>query len=126
MHSLTQNGVTKWVALSEGAGGGVGWLTVRRKQPVARLNTYSDATLCLCPQTNERKEVRCSLSTTAMHRIYHSTQYSRTALPMDKTCSQCKITKPLENFYIGAKLLSTSTLLALRHLWPLSWNDTPP
>ena len=29
MHALTRNNVRKWVALSEGAGGSVGWLTVR-------------------------------------------------------------------------------------------------
>lgn len=28
MHALTRNNVRKWVALSEGAGGSVGWLTV--------------------------------------------------------------------------------------------------
>lgn len=28
MHALTNSGVKKWVALSEGAGGTVGWLTV--------------------------------------------------------------------------------------------------
>ena len=38
MHAMQQNGVRRWVALSEGAGGTVGWLT-----------------------TNERKEVCCSL-----------------------------------------------------------------
>tara|TARA_Y100000389_G_scaffold10139_1_gene9476 strand:- start:5528 stop:5782 length:255 start_codon:yes stop_codon:yes gene_type:complete len=58
MHSLTQNGVTKWVALSEGAGGGVGWLTVRRKRPAACPGPTSDAPFAR-PQTNERKEVRC-------------------------------------------------------------------
>jgi hypothetical protein len=38
MHALTRNNVRKWVALSEGAGGAVGWLT-----------------------TNERKEVSCNI-----------------------------------------------------------------
>jgi len=28
MHALQRNNVRKWVALSEGAGGAVGWLTV--------------------------------------------------------------------------------------------------
>tara|TARA_B100001109_G_scaffold66317_2_gene54082 strand:- start:662 stop:886 length:225 start_codon:yes stop_codon:yes gene_type:complete len=54
MHSLTQNGVTKWVALSEGAGGGVGWLTVRRKRPVTIMDPPADATLCLL--ADERAE----------------------------------------------------------------------
>jgi hypothetical protein len=36
MHAMNQNGVKRWVALSEGAGGTVGWLT-----------------------TNERKEAMC-------------------------------------------------------------------
>lgn len=36
MHAMSQNGVRRWVALSEGAGGTVGWLT-----------------------TNERKEAMC-------------------------------------------------------------------
>jgi hypothetical protein len=58
MHALNQNGVTKWVALSEGAGGGVGWLTVRRKRPAACPDSPSDAPFAR-PQTNERKEVRC-------------------------------------------------------------------
>ena len=31
MHALNNNRVTKWVALSEGAAGSVGWLTVRKR-----------------------------------------------------------------------------------------------
>jgi hypothetical protein len=36
LHAINRHGVRKWVALSEGAGGGIGWLT-----------------------TNERKEAMC-------------------------------------------------------------------
>ena len=50
MHAMNQNGVRRWVALSEGAGGTVGWLT-----------------------TNERKEVCCSLT---KHKHSHCTTTS--------------------------------------------------
>ena len=51
----------KWVALSEGAGGTVGWLTVRSchrtiARPQALVDTLSPAP---CAQTNERKEAMC-------------------------------------------------------------------
>ena len=60
IHSLQEKGVRKWVALSEGAGGTIGWLTVRSchrtiARPQALVDTLSPAP---CAQTNERKEVR--------------------------------------------------------------------
>jgi len=33
MHALNQTGIRRWVALSEGAGGSVGWLTARACSP---------------------------------------------------------------------------------------------
>ena len=61
IHSLQEKGVRKWVALSEGAGGTVGWLTVRSchrtiARPQALVDTLSPAP---CAQTNERKEAMC-------------------------------------------------------------------
>ena len=39
LHSLQEKKVKRWVALSEGAGGGIGWLTVRpaRRRTASRL-----------------------------------------------------------------------------------------
>ena len=68
MHALNQNGVTKWVALSEGAAGGVGWLTVRRKSPAACPDPPSDAPFAR-PQTNERKEVRFRQRCSRLHAL---------------------------------------------------------
>ena len=39
MHSLQRNGVRRWVALSEGAGGGVGWLTTNERKEVLHIAT---------------------------------------------------------------------------------------
>jgi hypothetical protein len=40
MHALTRNNVRKWVALSEGAGGSVGWLTTNERKEVRCINLY--------------------------------------------------------------------------------------
>jgi hypothetical protein len=45
MHAMSQNNVKRWVALSEGAGGTVGWLTVRRGNTTHCLDVMS--TVCL-------------------------------------------------------------------------------
>ena len=34
MHALQRNQIRRWVALSEGAGGGVGWLTTNERKEV--------------------------------------------------------------------------------------------
>ena len=39
MHALAAKGVKNWVALSEGAGGGVGWLTTNDRKEVISLTT---------------------------------------------------------------------------------------
>jgi len=61
MHALTRNNVRKWVALSEGAGGSVGWLTVCCAPSHSAILLHlltGDISLFVRPQTNERKEVR--------------------------------------------------------------------
>ena len=42
MHCLQRNNVRRWVALSEGAGGTVGWLTVSIKTHGHFMTLYSD------------------------------------------------------------------------------------
>ena len=56
MHALASKGVQNWMALSEGAGGGVGWLTTNdRKEVTCRVKRerrpcdpylYNDAFSC--------------------------------------------------------------------------------
>lgn len=62
MHALSRNNVRKWVALSEGAGGTVGWLTVSRAPCPNTFPTLTIASFVRW-QTNERKEVSCSTAT---------------------------------------------------------------
>ena len=46
MHAMSQNGVRRWVALSEGAGGTVGWLTTNERKEVC-CSHYDISCLCL-------------------------------------------------------------------------------
>lgn len=55
MHAMNINNVRRWVALSEGAGGTVGWLTVRHYHITALTQNSSD-TPSPWLRTDQRKE----------------------------------------------------------------------
>jgi len=52
MHALTANNVRRWVALSEGQGGTVGWLTTNERKearrPHHRVASVADVRRCAC------------------------------------------------------------------------------
>ena len=56
LHALNTAGVKKWVALSEGAGGTIGWLTVSASTHCSNDGADTDEYCCTRLQTNERKE----------------------------------------------------------------------
>ena len=62
LHAINKAGVKRWIALSEGAGGGIGWLTTNeRKESMCfqlrdHLNVGSICLFRLClPHTPERE-----------------------------------------------------------------------
>lgn len=56
IHALNRCKVPSWVALAEGAGGTVGWLTTNGES--AECATHTVGSLFVCVWCTERKEVR--------------------------------------------------------------------
>lgn len=83
MHTLNEQKVKKWVALSEGSGGTVGWLTTNERKEVCQHHSLHNVPACrdvrarvpqaMCFQLRDALRVGCI----SLHRDFFTTTASR-------------------------------------------------